>query len=219
MNEVEYRSSMSRVGAALVVVGLLDIGAMIYCIFRNLSYHSSFNIFAVVAGIFLIRGSLRAAGIVLWFATFMLTGFVCLLAVCPLLVPVELVLAELRLYPEWFASFLILAAASLGFLYSIVRQLREGPVPPVRMWGGTARSLNSGVVAGVGLASILAVGVPAMLHGQSATRATNIAASQMGPGYHYFISSMRWSAGANGTEVSAVVMAWNHRERQCPEGC
>ena len=38
---------LHRVGLALIVFGLLDIGLMIYCIFNGVSYSSSFNIFAV----------------------------------------------------------------------------------------------------------------------------------------------------------------------------
>ena len=47
----------------LVVVGLLDIGVLIYCIANGISYSSSQNIFAVIAGLFLLRGSLVAAGL------------------------------------------------------------------------------------------------------------------------------------------------------------
>jgi hypothetical protein len=52
------------VGGVLLIVGLVDIAVMIYCIANRISYSSSFNIFAVVAGIFLLRGNLRAASLV-----------------------------------------------------------------------------------------------------------------------------------------------------------
>ena len=54
----QHRSILARVGEVLLIVGVLDIGAMIYCIMKGISYASSFNIFAVWLGILLIRGSL-----------------------------------------------------------------------------------------------------------------------------------------------------------------
>jgi hypothetical protein len=133
MDDAEDLSALRRVGKALIVVGLLDIGLMLYCILRGLSYHSSFNIFAVIAGIFLVRGSLRAAGIVLWFAAFMLTALGCLVVAWPVIVPPGLALAELRLYTPWFAGSLVLGVAAVGFLYWVTRQLRPFPVLPGRM--------------------------------------------------------------------------------------
>jgi hypothetical protein len=212
MDDLEVQSVLRRVGYVLVVVGLLDIGQMIYCIVRGLSYHSSFNIFAVIAGIFLIRGSLRAAGIVLWSATFMLTGLACGAVALPLLLPVGLVLAELRQNASSFGGSLVLLAAVLALLYWVTRQLRPLPVMPVRIWRWRARTLRSVVASGAAIIGILAVLVVPMLHGQSAKRAIGIAASELGPGYHYYVISIRWTSGRHGTEVSAVVTAWNRHE-------
>ncbi len=213
MDDRDYLSVVKRVGRALVVFGLLDIGLMIYCIVEGLSYHSSFNIIAVVAGIFLIRGSPRAAGIVLWLATLILVGFGCLVVLWPAFLPPGLALAELRLYPLWFAGSLALEAAVLGFLYWVARQLLLGPVLPVRMWGFTAHSLRSAVVAGVGLVAMLALVTGFTSRGQRASRAIETAAAQLGPGYKYHLNSIHWlSASGRGTEVSAIVTAWNDRE-------
>ncbi len=71
-----YRAILKKVGLALVAFGLVDIALMIYVVSHGQSYSSSFNIFAVVAGIFLLRGSLGATRLVTWFSAFMLTGFI-----------------------------------------------------------------------------------------------------------------------------------------------
>ncbi len=143
MDDLAYLQVLKRVGKVLVVVGLLDIGLMIYCIAKGIPYSSSLNIFAVFAGIFLIRGSLRAAGTVLWFATFGLTAFACLLVAWPLFVPPGLALTELRLYPLWFFGSLILITAVLGFFYWVVRELRTESVLAARKrTGRKTRSLH-----------------------------------------------------------------------------
>lgn len=59
---------LKRVGTVLMVVGAIDIAAMIYCVASGYSYPSSLNIFALVAGIFIRRGSLRASSWVRWLA-------------------------------------------------------------------------------------------------------------------------------------------------------
>ena len=57
-------------GMALLIVGIIDIGIMIYCIANEIHYSSSFNIFAVIAGILLIRGGVKSARIIRWFSIF-----------------------------------------------------------------------------------------------------------------------------------------------------
>ncbi len=47
----EYRAILKRVGLVLIAVGLCDIIFMIYCVSQGQSYSSSFNIFAVIAGV------------------------------------------------------------------------------------------------------------------------------------------------------------------------
>ena len=52
----EARKILHHVGLALFAFGLLDIGVMIYCLANDISFSSSFNIFAVISGIYLWRG-------------------------------------------------------------------------------------------------------------------------------------------------------------------
>ena len=90
MQADEYLSPLRRAGKVLLVVGLLDIGVMIYCIVNDVSYASSFNIFAVIAGLLLIQGSLKAASVVRWFSLFMASALVSVAVVSPALQPLGL---------------------------------------------------------------------------------------------------------------------------------
>ena len=71
-----YLPILRRAGVALIVIGVVDVGVMIYCIVYKLRYSSSFNIFAIVAGIFLMRGSLRAAKAISLYGSFMLAALI-----------------------------------------------------------------------------------------------------------------------------------------------
>jgi hypothetical protein len=64
MEAAAFTPILRKTGGVLLAVGLIDIAVMIYCIANQISYSSSFNIFAVVAGVFLLLGNLRAAGAV-----------------------------------------------------------------------------------------------------------------------------------------------------------
>ena len=57
----DYRSTLKQAGKILIIVGAIDIAAMIACIFAGQSYSSSLNVFALAAGIFLFRELHRAA--------------------------------------------------------------------------------------------------------------------------------------------------------------
>jgi hypothetical protein len=70
MQTTPYPVILKRAGIVLVVVGLLDICALIYSIVNRTPYSSNLSVFAVIGGVFLLRGSLRAASLVQWFALF-----------------------------------------------------------------------------------------------------------------------------------------------------
>src|SRR5690349_11783541 len=78
------RETLKRVGLLLVIIGVIDVGFMFYCIATNRNYSSSLNIFAIIGGILLLRGSLSAARVITWFAAFAMTSFLGGIALAPL---------------------------------------------------------------------------------------------------------------------------------------
>jgi len=208
-----YRQILKRVGLVLLGIGLLDVGVMIYCIVNHLSYSSSFNLFAVIGGIFLMRGSLRAAALIRWFSVFMLVGFLAMAIVLPFLQPLDLSLTELRLNPGAFASGAILYALVLGLLFWLSRQLALDPVKDaVAKAGLKRRDMRYPAAAGVGLALLLGITIPIITSGESAARAKSIAQQQVGIGYQFHLKSIQISSGSRGSRASGVVTAWNHQE-------
>jgi hypothetical protein len=124
----DYRSSLKVVGIILIIVGFLDIGWMIWCITHGQGYSSSFNIFAVIAGILLMRGSLRTANVVASFSAFFLSGLLGVVVIIPFLVPFDLVLAYLRVYPLYVMLGLFFFACTLVLLGWIYRRLTTPPI-------------------------------------------------------------------------------------------
>ncbi|MGD0120501.1 MAG: hypothetical protein ABSD30_20725, partial [Candidatus Binatus sp.] len=122
-DDLAYLPILRRVGLVLIVIGVLDVGLMIYCIVHRIGYGSSFNVFAIIAGIFLMRGSLRAAATISRFAAFMLAGFLGIALVWPVFLPPSLALAVMRFYPLRVLESMTALVALLAFLFWVVRQL------------------------------------------------------------------------------------------------
>jgi hypothetical protein len=205
-----YKGILRRTGIALLVVGLIDIGAMVYCIVRRISYSSSFNLFAVIAGILLIRGSLRAASGVRWFATFMLSSFVTLLVAWPVIQPIGLTFAQIRFNVGSFLAVLALAPFTLGFLYWLIVELRREPVQAARAGAGLKRrDMRLPTAVGVSLVVVTGIIMHVFLGGESAKRARSMAEKEVGPGYHFYVSSLRVVQSQHVKTVSGTVAAWN----------
>lgn len=205
-----YRSILKRVGLVLVVVGLLDIAVMAYCIATAQSYSSSFNIFAVVGGIFLLRGSLGAVRLITWFSAFMLAGLGgALLVLFPLLKPAALWAAEFRQDPFGLSVSLGLGAAAVVLLFWVYRQLRAAPVVAARVAEGHSGSAPTFAFAlGATLVVLLATIMHFTVDGAAGAKAIELAKAQHGEGYNYHVTAMRWS----GTHVWANVSAYNRQE-------
>lgn len=198
---------------ALLGIGLLDIAVMVYCIVNRVSYSSSFNIFAVLAGIFLLRGSLRAASVVRWFATFMLAGFLALALAWPFMQPVDLTLTQVRLSPVPSLLSLGFMVFVPGLLYWLCRELGSESVQQAHAAAGRkARDMRIPAAAGVGCVVLLTVFLSFLLGGESAAKAKVIAAQQFGTTYRYHVSSLNITTNSRGKFVAGVVTAWNEKE-------
>lgn len=97
--------TLRRVGWSLIAVGLIDIALLVYSIANHLAFGSGFGVFAVIAGIFLLRQSMRTASIVTFISAFFLPPAIAGTVLNPLVgtVPIatELILVALIGYTFW----------------------------------------------------------------------------------------------------------------------
>lgn len=209
----EHLLILRRVGKVLIAVGLIDIAVMIYCIVSGISYASSFNIFAVIGGIFLVRGNLRAAGIITWITAFLIATFSGIPFLLPLLQPLDFTLLQLRLYPSSIAltsGFWVFAIVLLAW---VLRELRNDYVIEARTQSGRKiRSLRTPLALGFLLVVILAVVLPISLNSGTAHLAQAKASEQLGPNYKYFVNALQVNYSSQGKFVTATVIAYNDHE-------
>lgn len=204
---------LKRVGWVLLAIGVIDIAYMVYCIVNRISYSSSFNIFAVIAGAFLLRCSLRAATIVRWFAAFMLSAMVCMSLAFPVIQPWGLTVTQMRLDPMGMAQLMVITVLVVALLFWLVRELGREPVRAAFVRAGRKwRDIRIPVAFGAALAVSLGVLLPVFLSGESADRAKAMAQQQMGQGYRLHVTSLRVMSSSHGKSVSAVVTAWKADE-------
>lgn len=205
--------TLRRTGMVLVAVGALDIAVMLYCIVNGISYSSSLNVFAVLAGVFLMRGSLVAAGLVRWISVFFLAALCTLTIAWPILQPIDLTLTQIRANPMSAALSALLLVTLTGFLFWLQGALgRPSVIVATETAGKKVRSMRRAAVAGVAVVVLVAAVLPVALGGEAGARAIALAQAQIGPGYNYHVSSLSISKTSRGTSVSAQVTAWNDGE-------
>ncbi|HEU4852368.1 MAG TPA: hypothetical protein VFT37_09460 [Telluria sp.] len=219
-DEPEYLRVMRRTGRVLLAIGLLDIGVMIYCMATGTSYSSSLNLFAVIAGVFLIRGSLRAAAVVRFMAVFYGVMFAALRLILAVMQPLDLTVTQLRLAPFAALGTAAMMLALVGLIGAVVWSLGHPSIAAARAAAGKKRR---GIVipAAIGLVAMVSmvVGTHYLLNGDSAARALREAASVGGPAYRYAVTSLSIKSSGGESRVSGVVTAWNEREiRSIPVG-
>lgn len=216
MNDQKCLLILKRVGAVLLVMGVIDIGLMIYCIINHISYSSSFNIFAVWLGILLMRGSLWAASKVRFLITLFIASGIGLIAVMPFLQPNSLTLAELRHASLVAIISLILIVVLLSW---IVVELNKQPV--LDAFKNAGRKVWPPIIPaiiGICLTVAIGIGINFMTSSQIGEHAKALAMSKLGTGYKYHVSSMRVTTSNQHTSVAAVVTAWddNNDVQQVP---
>lgn len=208
-----HKLILRRAATVLLTVGLVDIAVMIYCIINNVSYSSSFNIFAVIAGFFLMQGSLRAASIVRWLSALMLSGFVFVFVTYPFIQPFGLTLTQIRINPLGLLIPIILYMFIICLLLWLVIELGKESIVEARKAAGLKiRNIKIPIALGCLMALIEGVSLISIFGGEYGKRASKIALEQVGSNYNAHVSSLNISKSDRGTYVSGFVTVWNETE-------
>lgn len=197
---------LKRVGIVLIAVGLVDIAYMVYCIAHGISYSSSLNVFALIAGVCLYRGSLTVARIGAHAAALLLGAALVGLPAILLLCPTGLMLVAFKTAPASTLLALVLSLALPVLSFWVYRQLTSEAV-----LGALDKPLAAkrSVLAGASLVLLLVLVVSHSLRGSASDQVVAEARQQLGPDYEYFVTRMTRTAGRDGESVRALVLAYN----------
>ena len=201
---------LRRAGKVLVAVGLIDIAAMIYFVVQGQSYSSSLNLFALIPGILLWRGGLRAASAVRWIGWSMLPAALILPIVFLAGQPWDLTMTQVRLFPGGAFLSTALTIGYVALLLWLVRELGRGPVLAARVAAGRKlRDMRIPAALGGAGSAIAVIVIALLLSGERAHRAEATAAAKLGAGYRYHVNSIGIVTVGGVTATAAMVVAWN----------
>lgn len=205
---------LKRVGTVLAIAGFIDIAVMVSCIFAGVAYSSSFNIFAVIAGFFLIRGNLRAASIVRRAAVFFFFGFGSAIVLVLVVQPLDLTMTQIRLNPWTFFMTGIIVILMLSLLLWVSKELgrqeivlaftNAGMKPP------NARRVAIVTVAFIGMIATVAAIV--LNDDASIEKAKRLAQQEADEGHKFHVNSLKISVTDKGRRITATVVSWNENE-------
>lgn len=210
----EHHAILKRAGAVFISVGLMDVGYMFYSIHAGKGHASVFSIMAIIAGAFLLNGSLRAARIVATSAAFFVTVLLGVIIALPILLPVELILTYLKIAPLSDVRLVVPFLLSGGLSAWIYRSLTSPPVKAAMdeagmnyksFWGNPALGFKIGSASGAILLAFLMFS----LKGERGARAIEEARKKMRSQYKYQVVSMGTRSSGQGTTVQAGVIAYD----------
>jgi hypothetical protein len=216
--DADYRGPLRRVGDVLAAVGILSVAYTVYRIANGLSYRIGFNIIAVIAGILLLRGSLRSARVIAWGSAFLVSASAAGMLADLLVMPLDLTWTRFLHSP--LIPLLGHAAYTVAMFWLLLWVYKKLTSPPLlaamdsqqincRRW---TRRPSTGFIAG---ALVLLVATPLVargLRGPTANRALAEVRSRVGGEYKCRVTSLykKWSFGH--TQVNAVVTVYNDHE-------
>ena len=212
---------LRRAGMVLIAIGVLDILYMIYVIANGAtSYSSGASIFAVVAGWYVFNGSLRMVQFVAPFVRYALAGLVVTAIVLTLSMPSQLVWTYLAITP---VSGLLVEFAwwvvALGGTWWADRELSADEINMAmydeglhELWPGGSPSYKKLLVLGSIAVALIAGGMLFGRPSETEMQAIEMARSDLGPGYEYFVRSLHSSTESGRRHVRATVTAFSDYE-------
>lgn len=170
------------------------------------------------AGGLLLRGSLRAVGVIGWLAALALPVYAGLAVLELVLQPLGLTFVELRLIPVYLVKTVGLYAVTATVLGVVLRALRSQVILDARTeYGLKIHSLRLPLILGAVTTVVYAVALLVLLEGEQGAHAATVASQSLGPGYRYWANRIMILRGPLGTRVSASVVAYNdHAIRVVP---
>ncbi len=204
---------LRRAGLVLMALGAVDVAVLVYGAVTGASWSVGLGFFAIAAGFFVMRGSLRVASAVRWAAAFVASAGVALVGVWPWVQPLDLTLTLARLNQGTVAVAAVVSGALLAVLVWMVVQLGHPVVLQARAAAGhPQRRLRIPIALGAGLTLGLAAIAITFAASATAVKARDLAAAQLGGGYRYHVTAMNIRTTPQGTSVRGIVTAWSATE-------
>jgi hypothetical protein len=209
----DHHPILIRIGNALIFVGVIDIAVMLYCIANHISYFSSFSFFALMAGAFLKRGSLRATQKITQFSAFLVSSSLTMLVVVPAIYPLQLLWVKFATHQLAMSVEFYMSMALLLALIGALRLLRHPALIAAQQRAGLRTSITLPLLLGCAFVVLMAVLALIKEAGPDHDRAQREAAAILGQnGYHYYVGSLLVGTRGGVKFVNGTVTAYNAQD-------
>jgi hypothetical protein len=171
------------------------------------------GILILVAGVYLMRGSLRTANIVRWVAAFWIANGIGSILMRTCSTPFALLTLEFRLNPNEFSIWYLSRIVETAVTYWIYRQLSAEPIVSASINSGQKVSIpKQGFFLGAALTLLMPMLLYIMGDGVLGRKALNLARTKYGEGYKYHLTALDRSRSMSGETISAKIAAYNDKE-------
>jgi hypothetical protein len=205
--------TFKKAGILLIAIGLLDICWMIEAIIERVNYASSLNIFAIIAGVSLIRGNMSAVRYTRWNVALILSlviaGIFVLPFVGPVVEPPELFKIRFKLNPWSIIISSVLFFSIVSLLCAVHYLLnRKESLDALKQAGFKTGRPKFAYLGGTTIIAGLCYFSVPMLKGEKAEKAKSMAQEEFGSEYKYHVSGFQ----SSGNKTTAFVTAYNENE-------
>ena len=164
---------------------------MIYCIVNQINYRSSFNIFALIAGVLLLKSGIKTARIVRWASAFLAIAFIGLFFISPVLMPIDLQVTQIKLNPFRMLTSFAVSTFLVGVLVWVYFQLsKPAALAKLQQAGYKIEKPKSALYAALAIIIFGGTLFGVLLNSELAEKAKLLAQEQLGPNYKYHIRNL-----------------------------
>lgn len=200
----DSNNPFKKAGLSLLSVGIIDIAVMVYCYMNEISYSSSFYIFALIAGALLLRGGVKTARVVRWLSALFAMAFIGLLIAMPISLPLDLLITQLKLDALSIIGPLALGFIIVGVLIWVHFQLNSpDSLTKIAQAGYKTGKPMFAYMMGAAFLIFVLVSTSGFQDGDQARQARMLAREKLGSDFHYHVSNMTTSGDSNHAVVTA----------------
>lgn len=210
----EYRQILARVGWVLIAAECLNLAYQLVPVLQGGKFTFGAEVLFLVAGVFLIQGSLPAARAVRWVAAFLIALESALLVAVLFWAPPDFVGILLRLHPRFVLEPSAWVLFGLLVNLWVYGQLSKEPVREHLQTSGSASWPGWSWLAGLLAGALLIGSVSSLLHGEASQSALSKAREQNGPGYRYFVLALSTNSQDDRRRVDSTVVGYNDHDIQ-----
>ncbi len=209
MSSDHFENKLKKVGLSLIIVGLIDIGILTICLFQGIPYFSSFNFFALISGLILIKSvNVKFGRIIGTISSFLITVLLGIILILLIHVPFRfwITYAEYKLENLMLIiSFFVINLSYLVWINLKLTGKKASAITPENnnRIADFFLKTSSGYIMGCFLVLLLLIITVFIYKNENTKFAIKKAKNHFSTDYDYFVSSYQTVNGVSEITITA----------------